>query len=105
MNVPRGVSFSCDDLMRGPLSAGAVAALRAHPLLSNAVIAAAGALVAIRRRPPVIINDLGRFIIGNLALYLHYSRDPGNPRSGFRPAVSKPSAPSRMSAVGGGRLP
>src|SRR5215470_5598705 len=83
MNVPRGVSFSCDDLMRGPLSAEAVAALRAHPLLSNAVIAAAGALVAITPRPPVIINDLGRFVIGNLALYLHYSRDPADPRSGL----------------------
>ena len=83
MNVPRDVSFSCDDLMRGPLSAEAVAALRAHPLLPNAVRAAAGALVAITPRPPVIINDLGRLNIGNLALYLHYSRDPADPRSGL----------------------
>jgi MarR family len=83
MNVPGGVNFSCDDLMRGPLSAEAVAALRAHPLLPNAVCAAAGALVAIARKPPVIINDLGRLVIGNLALYLHYSRDPADPGAGL----------------------
>jgi hypothetical protein len=83
MNVPRGVNFSCDDLIRGPLSAEAVAALRAHPLLPDAVCAAAGALVTIARRPPVIINDLGRLVIGNLALYLHYSRDPADPSSGL----------------------
>jgi MarR family len=83
MNVPCNVSFSCDDLIKGPLSAEAVAALRAHPLLPNAVCAAAGALVGIARRPPVIINDLGRLLIGNLALYLHYSRHPADPGSGL----------------------
>src|SRR5260370_27046444 len=45
MNVPGGVNFSCDDLMRGPLSAEAVAALRAQPLLPNAVCAPPGAPV------------------------------------------------------------
>jgi hypothetical protein len=69
--------------MRGPLSGEAVAALRAHPLLSKAVCAAAEPVVAIARNPPVIINDLGRLIIGNLALYLHYSRDPADPGSGL----------------------
>jgi hypothetical protein len=44
--------------MRGPLSGEAVAALRAHPLLSKAVCAAAEPVVAIARNPPVIINDL-----------------------------------------------
>ena len=83
MKIPGGVNFACDDLIRGPLSAAAVAALRTHPLLPNAVCAAAGALVAIARRPPVIINDLGRLVIGNLALYLHYSRDPADPSSGL----------------------
>jgi MarR family len=83
MNSPGGVNFVYDDLIRGPLSAEAVAALRTHPLLPNAVCAAAGALVAIARRPPVIINDLGRLVIGNLALYLHYARDPADPSSGL----------------------
>jgi hypothetical protein len=83
MNILGGVNFACDDLIRGPLSAEAVAALRTHPLLPNAACAAAGALVAITRRPPVIINDLGRLVIGNLALYLHYSRDPADPSSGL----------------------
>jgi hypothetical protein len=83
MNIPGRVNFAYDDLIRGPLSAEAVAALRTHPLLPNAVCAAAGALVAITRRPPVIINDLGRLVIGNLALYLHYSRDPADPSSGL----------------------
>jgi hypothetical protein len=83
MNIRGGVSFCCDDLIRGPLSAEAVAALRAHPLLPNAVSAAAGAMVAISRRPPAIITDLGRLLIGNLALYLHYSRDPADPSSGL----------------------
>lgn len=83
MNVPGRVNFSCDDLIYGPLSAEAVAALRAHPLLPNAVYAAAQAVVAIERKPPVIINDLGRLVIGNLALYLHYSRDPADPSSGL----------------------
>ena len=82
-NVPEVVNISCDDLIRGPLSAEAVAALRTHPLLPNAVCAAAGATAAIARKPPVIINDLGRFLIGNLALYLHYSRDPAVPSSGL----------------------
>src|SRR5258708_13180584 len=83
MSIPGGVNFACDDLIRGPLSPEAVAALRAHPLLPNAVCAAAGTLVAIVRRPPVIINDLGRLVIGNLALYLHYARDPADPSSGL----------------------
>jgi MarR family len=83
MNVGDGVNFSCDDLMRGPLSREAVAALRTHPLLPKAVCAAAEPVVAIARNPPVIINDLGRLIIGNLALYLHYSRDPADPGSGL----------------------
>ena len=83
MNVPGGVNFSCDDLIRGTLSAEAVAALRTHPLLPNAIAAAAGALAAIARRPPLIINDLGRLVIGNLALYLHYSRNPADPSSGL----------------------
>lgn len=82
-NVPGGVRFSCDDLIRGPLSAEAVAALRAHPLLPEAVCAAAGAFVVIARQPPVIINDLGRLVIGNLSLYLHYSRNPADPSSGL----------------------
>jgi hypothetical protein len=82
-NVPRGVHFSCDYLISGPLSADAVAALRTHPLLPNAVCVAAEGTVAIARKPPVIINDLGRFLIGNLALYLHYSRDPADPSSGL----------------------
>ncbi len=83
VNVPGSLAFSCDELSRGPLSAEAVAALRTHPLLRNAVCTAAGALVAIARKPPVIICDLGRFIIGNLALYLHYSRNPADPSSGL----------------------
>jgi hypothetical protein len=69
--------------MRGPLSEEALAALRMHPPLPNAVCAAAGPVVAIARNPPVIVNDLGRLIIGNLALYLHYSRDPADPGSGL----------------------
>jgi AraC-like DNA-binding protein len=83
LNVPGGINFSCDDLIRGPLSAKAVAALRTHPLLPNAVCAAAEATVTIARKPPVIIKDLGRLVIGNLALYLHYSRDPADPGSGL----------------------
>jgi hypothetical protein len=31
----------------------------------------------------VIINDLGRLVIGNLALYLHYSSDPAGPGFGL----------------------
>jgi hypothetical protein len=65
--------------------------LRRHPLLANAVCAAAGALVAIARQPPLIINDLGRLVIGNLALYLHFSRDPTDPSSGL--------STSRMTAL------
>jgi hypothetical protein len=82
-NVAGGVEFSCDDLIRGPLSAEAVAALRAHPLLANAVYTSVGALCAIARKPPVVINDLGRLVIGNIALYLHFSRDPTDPSSGL----------------------
>lgn len=83
LNVRGDVNFSCDDLIRGPLSAEAVAALRTHPLLPKAVRAAAEAMVMISRRPRVIITDLGRLVICNLALYLHYSRDPADPSSGL----------------------
>jgi hypothetical protein len=83
MNVRGGGNFSCDDLIRGPLSAEAVAALRTHPLLPNAVYAAAEAFVMVARKPPVIITNLGRLVICNLALYLHYSRDPADPGSGL----------------------
>jgi hypothetical protein len=83
MNVGGVAKFSLDDLNNGPLSGGSAAALRTHPLLSDATCAAAGAIVAIARKPPLIITDLGRFIIGNLALYLHYSRDPADPSSGL----------------------
>jgi MarR family len=82
-NLPGSDNCSCDALIGGPLSEDAVVALRAHPLLPNAVCAAAEATLAIARKPPVIINDLGRFLIGNLALYLHYSRDPTDPSSGL----------------------
>jgi hypothetical protein len=82
-SIARGLDYSCDDLIRGPLSAEAVAALRTHPLLPNAVRTVAEEMVAIRRKPPVIINDLGRFLIGNLALFLHYARDPADPSSGL----------------------
>jgi hypothetical protein len=40
-------------------------------------------IIAIARKPSLIISDLRRFVIGNLALYLHYSRDPADPRSGL----------------------
>jgi hypothetical protein len=83
MNVAGVAKFSLDDLNSGPLSAGSVAALRTHPLLPDAMCAAAAATVAIARKPPLIISDLGRFVIGNLALYLHYSRDPTDPSSGL----------------------
>jgi len=83
VNVAGGAKFSLDDLNNGPLSDGPVAALRSHPGLPDAMCAAAGAIVAIARKPPLIISDLGRFVIGNLALYLHYSRDPADPSSGL----------------------
>jgi MarR family len=82
-NVAGGLDFSCDDLISGPLSPDAVAALRTHPRLPDAVRTVAEEMVAIRRKPPVIINDLGRFLIGNLALFLHYARDPADPSSGL----------------------
>jgi hypothetical protein len=83
MNVAGGAKFSRDDLMHGPLSTEAVAALRTHPLLTKAICAASGAIVAIARKPPVIINNLGRLVIGNLALYLHFSHDLTDPSSGL----------------------
>jgi hypothetical protein len=85
MNVAGRRRFSRDDLVRpgGPLSAEALAAVRSHPLLSEAVRAAAGALLAVTRKRPVVINDLGRLVIANIALYLHFSRDPSDPRSGL----------------------
>lgn len=103
MNVPGGVNFSCDDLIRGPLAAEAVAALRAHALLPNALVASAGALVAIARRPPLIINDLGRLVIGNLALYLHYSRDPADPSSGLSAGRLKALCAEQRVCSKGGR--
>jgi DNA-binding MarR family transcriptional regulator len=67
----------------GPLSPEALARLQSHPRFHEAMRAAAGALVAFKRKRPLVVSDLGRLIIGNLALYLHFSRDPADPRSGL----------------------
>jgi hypothetical protein len=84
-DIADGPGFSRDDLTGpgGPLSTDRLAALRAHPSLSHAVRVVANAVVAIPRTRTAFINDLGRLVIANLALYLHFSRDPADPRSGL----------------------
>jgi len=85
MNAADRSRFSADALTGpgGPVSPEALASVRSHPRFQEAVRASAGALVAMGRKRPLVINDLGRLIIGNLALYLHFSRDPADPRSGL----------------------
>jgi hypothetical protein len=81
-----------DSAARGPLSADslpspqAVAALRAHPRFVEAARCMMGDLVGIYRGSRVlnqVLNDRGRMVFGFLALYLHFSHDPGDPTSGL----------------------
>lgn len=66
-----------------------VAALRLHPQFSKAARMMMGDLIGIyqgNRALNQVMNDRGRVIFGVLALYLHYSRRPGDPASGLTAA-------------------
>jgi DNA-binding MarR family transcriptional regulator len=64
----------------------AIAALRAHPRFGEAMRAAALGLADLyegSRLLNLIANDRGRFLIGYLALYLHFAGDPSKPQQGL----------------------
>jgi DNA-binding MarR family transcriptional regulator len=70
----------------GPLSPAAIAALRAHPGFADAMRAWAHGLVTQydgNRLLNQLLNDRGRGLFTLAALYLHYSRTPGDPGSGL----------------------
>jgi DNA-binding MarR family transcriptional regulator len=67
-------------------SGEAVAALRAHPRFGEAMRTAAGGLADLyegSRLLNLLANDRGRFLIGYLALYLHFTGDPSKPHEGL----------------------
>jgi hypothetical protein len=70
-------------LHAGPLSPAALARLRSHPRFPEAVRTAMANQVAIKRQRPMVIADFERLTIGNLALYLHFTRDPELAQSGL----------------------
>jgi hypothetical protein len=68
------------------LSPSAIAALRAHPRFLVAMRAAAAGMVAHydgNRLLNQLLNDRGRTLFAHAALYLHYSRTPGDAGSGL----------------------
>jgi DNA-binding MarR family transcriptional regulator len=69
-----------------PLAPAAVAALRAHPRFSESMRAAAAGMVAHysgNRLLNQLMNDRGRALFAHHAVYLHFSRTPGDPGSGL----------------------
>jgi DNA-binding MarR family transcriptional regulator len=69
-----------------PLAPAAVDALRAHPRFAEAARAAAAGLVAHyegNRLLNQLMNDRGRVLFTHHAVYLHFSRTPGDAGSGL----------------------
>jgi CRP-like cAMP-binding protein len=70
----------------GPLSAAAVAELRAHPRFPAAMRTLASGMLALyrgNRLLNLLVNDRGRMVIGYLALYLHEGGVPDGRGKGF----------------------
>jgi hypothetical protein len=85
MKIADRSRFSPENLFRqtGPLSPDHLAVIKSHPRFLEAVRAASSSLLAIQRKPRRLTDDLGRLVISHLALYLHFSRDATDPRSGL----------------------
>jgi hypothetical protein len=67
-------------------SAEALAALQSHPRFPEAMRIIAAGLVALyggNRMFNVVVTDRGRYLMSVLALHLHLSSQPGDPRSGL----------------------
>jgi DNA-binding MarR family transcriptional regulator len=77
--------FSVDALSAhgGPLSPATLTQIQSHPRISDALFEVASRHLAGLRKNPLVVTDLGRLVIVNLALYLHFSYDPALPRSGL----------------------
>ena len=70
----------------GPVSAAAIADLRAHPGFPNAIRTFGSGMLALyrgNRLLNMLINDRGRMVIGYLSLYLHEGGAPDGRGSGF----------------------
>jgi hypothetical protein len=70
----------------GPVSAAAIAALRVHPRLPDAMRSLARDVVALyqgNRLLNLLLNDRGRFLIGYAALVLHFGKTADDPGSGL----------------------
>jgi hypothetical protein len=70
----------------GPLSAAAIAELRANPRFPDAIRALATGMLSLfrgNRLLNLLVNDRGRMLIGWLALYLHEGGAPDGRGSGF----------------------
>jgi hypothetical protein len=77
-----------------PLSSAAVAALRAHPRFSESMRESAAGMVAHysgNRLLNQLMNDRGRALFTHQAVYLHFSRTPGDSRA--RPAIPARASP------------
>jgi len=70
----------------GPVSAAAIAELRAHPGFPDAIRTLGGGMLALyrgNRLLNMLINDRGRMVIGYLALYLREGGAPDGRGTGF----------------------
>lgn len=70
----------------------AIAALRAHPGLAQAMRKSAGGMASMYHGGHLLnwlMDDRGRMLFGYLALYLHLTRDPADPTSGLMPTRMK----------------
>src|SRR4030095_10599950 len=70
----------------GPLSASAIAELRAHPSFPKAIRTLGSGMTALfrgNRLLNMLINDRGRMLISWLALYLHEGGAPDGRGTGF----------------------
>jgi hypothetical protein len=79
-------------LVDNPASPEAVAAIRAHPRFRDAMRASATGMVAKYEGTRLLnwlMNDRARLVFSYLALYLHFSRDPGDSSFGLTPTRMK----------------
>jgi hypothetical protein len=70
----------------GSFDAETIAAFRAHPDFPRHALALARVFIdqfAGNRFLNLITNDRGRIMVAQTVLYLHYTRDPGDPASGL----------------------
>jgi hypothetical protein len=79
-------------LSESPATPEAIAAIRAHPRFRDAIRVSASGMVAKYEGTRLLnwlMDDRARLVFSYLALYLHFSHDPGDSSSGLTPTRMK----------------